>query len=279
MKLITWNIQWALGTDGIMDPARIVSHARDMADFDVLCLQEVADNWPELKASPQANQFAQFAALLPGFTAIEGVALESHDADGRPKRFGNMILTRLPVVQVLRHLLPWPPAPTNNMPRGMIEVVIMAPSGPLRVMTTHLEYSHPALRAAQIEAVRSAHASACARASAPRSDGPGTYALTASSMDAILCGDFNMKPADPLLARLAEPYQEGWPALIDAWTALHGDAPHPLTSCIVDQSYGTPHCCDYVFVTQSLAPRLRAMTCDEDTRASDHQPIVIELAP
>jgi endonuclease/exonuclease/phosphatase family metal-dependent hydrolase len=277
MKLITWNIQWALGTDGIMSPARIVSHAKAMADFDVLCLQEVADNWPELKASPVTNQFADFAALLPGYQAIDGVALETRDTSGRPKRFGNMILTRLPVVQVLRHILPWPAVETNNMPRGLIETVVMATSGPLRLMTTHLEYSHPAIRREQVEALRDIHASACARVATPRSDGAGTYARTPSTMSAILTGDFNMKPDDPLKQHISDPFDQGWPRLVDSWTVLNGDRPHPLTSCIIDQTHGTPHCCDYVFITEDLAPRIRRIACDGETRVSDHQPILIEI--
>jgi endonuclease/exonuclease/phosphatase family metal-dependent hydrolase len=46
MKLITWNVQWCRGCDGRVDPSRIVEHARALADFDVLCLQEVAHNFP-----------------------------------------------------------------------------------------------------------------------------------------------------------------------------------------------------------------------------------------
>src|SRR5512142_1619409 len=46
MKLVTWNIQWGLGLDARVDLARIVSTARELADFDVLCMQEVADNFP-----------------------------------------------------------------------------------------------------------------------------------------------------------------------------------------------------------------------------------------
>ena len=45
MKLITWNIQWGLGIDGRVDLKRIVDDARRIADFDVLCLQEVSDNF------------------------------------------------------------------------------------------------------------------------------------------------------------------------------------------------------------------------------------------
>ncbi len=279
MRLITWNTQWALGIDGIMDPARIVNHARSMADFDVLCLQEVADNWPELRAAPVANQFAEFAALMPGYQAIDGVALETRDSSGRAKRFGNMILTRLPVVQVLRHILPWPAVETNNMPRGLLETVVMGASAPLRLMTTHLEYSHTAIRQQQVEALRAIHASACARVAKPRSDGAGTYARTPSAMSAILTGDFNMKPDDPLKQHISDPFEQGWPRLLDSWNALNGDRPHPLTSCIVDHTHGQPHCCDYIFITEDLAPRIRCITCDEDTCVSDHQPILIEIEP
>jgi endonuclease/exonuclease/phosphatase family metal-dependent hydrolase len=278
MKLITWNIQWGLGADGVFDPARIVAHARTMADFDVLCLQEVADNWPELKGGAVEDQFALFARLLPGFDAIAGVALETRDTESRPKRFGNMLLTRLPVAQVQRHTLPWPARETNNMTRGLIEATVMTGTGPLRLMTTHLEYSHPDIRAEQVEAIRGIHAAACERAAQPRNDGPGTYRLTPGATSAILTGDFNMKPGDPQLARLAEPFAMGHPALRDAWPIANGSTSHPLTACLIDQSFAAPHCCDYVFATDDLAPRIRRVVCDEDTRVSDHQPILLELA-
>ena len=64
MKLITWNIQWGRGIDGRVDLARIVAHARAMADFDVLNVQEVADNFPGLAGNDDSDQFAQLAALL-----------------------------------------------------------------------------------------------------------------------------------------------------------------------------------------------------------------------
>jgi endonuclease/exonuclease/phosphatase family metal-dependent hydrolase len=277
MKLITWNIQWALGTDKVMDPARIIAHARGMADFDVLCLQEVADNFPELAGGPAANQFARFADLLPGYSANAFAPLELRDGAGRPKRFGNMVLTRLPVLQVLRHTLPWEAAATNNMPRGLIEVLAATPSGPLRILTTHLEYSHPALRAAQVEAVRDIHRMGCDRSVTQRSDGHGTYARTPATPSAILTGDFNMRPEDPTKARISDAYPGGQTRLLDAWTLRHPQTPHPPSACIVDQSYGAPHCCDYVFLSEDLASRLRSVEYDIGTRASDHQPVLIEI--
>jgi len=55
MRLITWNIQWGLGMDRRLDLERVVRDARRIADFDVLCLQEVADNFPELHGSRGEN--------------------------------------------------------------------------------------------------------------------------------------------------------------------------------------------------------------------------------
>ena len=82
MKLITWNVQWCRGVDGVVDPARIVAEAKRLADFDVLCLQEIADNYPHprLGGSAGEDQFALLASLLPGYAAMPGVAVD-HPAD------------------------------------------------------------------------------------------------------------------------------------------------------------------------------------------------------
>ena len=65
MKLITWNVQWCCGVDGKVDPARIVTEAKRQADFDVLCLQEIGDNYPHprLAGSAGEDQFALLASL------------------------------------------------------------------------------------------------------------------------------------------------------------------------------------------------------------------------
>ena len=48
MKLVTWNTQWCRGLDGTVSPQRIVEVARAMADFDVLCLQEIAQGYADM---------------------------------------------------------------------------------------------------------------------------------------------------------------------------------------------------------------------------------------
>jgi endonuclease/exonuclease/phosphatase family metal-dependent hydrolase len=277
MKLITWNIQWGLGMDGRLDLRRIVAHAKAMADFDVLCLQEVADNFPELQGSRGENQFAALAALLPDYTAVDGVALDAPDASGRRQRFGNILFSRYPVGQVLRYTLPWEADATRNMPRLLIEAVLTTPFGPMRVMTTHLEYSSDTLRRAQVEGIREAHRTACARVDRPSVPGPGTYKVYPRSKSAILTGDFNMVPDDPVKKRLSAPFGPGIPGLIDTWEALHPGAPHPHSFCVSDQRYGPAHCCDFVFVTEDLAPRLERVVYDTETRVSDHQPVLVAL--
>jgi endonuclease/exonuclease/phosphatase family metal-dependent hydrolase len=277
LKIITWNIQWGLGIDGTVDLRRMVDEARAIGDFDVLCLQEISDNFPALKGNDGGNQFAELARLLPDYTAVEGVALDVPDGAGGRRRFGNMILSRLPVAQVLRYTLPWEAAATRNMPRLLIEAVVEAPSGPLRVMTTHLEYSSDRLRRAQVAGIREAHRAACERVATPREDGPGTYARYPTSASAVLTGDFNMRPPDPTKRRISEPFGDGVPALLDAWQVAHGADPHPTSFCLFEQSNGPPHCCDFVFVTEDLASKVRRVDYDQETQASDHQPVLLEL--
>lgn len=277
MKLITWNIQWGRGVDGVVDLPRIIAHARSMADFDVLCLQEVADNLPDLAGSDGSNQFAEVGRLLPDYTIIAGIAADIPDEGGRRRRFGNAIASRWPVGRVMRHILPWPADTTRSMTRGLIEAVVMAPLGPVRVLTTHLEYFSLKIRQAQVEAVRTIVAEGIARANTGSEPGQGPYVPQATPAATVLVGDFNMKPEAPEKARLCDALDPSGAHLVDAWTALNAATPHPHSSCIVDQSFEPPHCCDFVFVSSDLVPRLRTIAYDAGTRVSDHQPVLVTL--
>ena len=282
MKLITWNIQWCRGCDGRVDPARIVAHARALADFDVLCLQEVAANFPDLDGSRGENQFEWLARLLPGYTPVPAAAVDTPAPGGARRAFGNMILSRLPVAQALRIQLPWPSDPNaRSMPRVLLEATVETTLGPIRVMTTHLEYYSGLQRIAQVEAIRARHAEACGHARVDREfdDSDSPFRSTPQTRSAILTGDFNFRPDDPLHARLQAPLGEGSTGLVDAWQARHPHAPHPFTNGVHDRvQWPAPYTCDFVFVSDDLAPRLRAVRVDGDTQASDHQPVLVELA-
>ena len=107
MKLLTWNTQWCCGLDGVVSPQRIVDGARALADFDVLCLQEIAQGYGDMPGAP-GDQPAELAALLPVFQVFFGAAVDEFAADGTRQRFGNLIATRLPVLQVQHHALQQP---------------------------------------------------------------------------------------------------------------------------------------------------------------------------
>ncbi len=282
MKLVTWNIQWCRGCDGRVDPQRIVEHARAFADFDVLCLQEVAANFATLAGSAGEDQFARIGALLPGFTPVVGTPVDIAAPDGSRRIFGNMILSRLPVAQALRVQLPWPADPSvRSMPRMLVEALVQAPFGPLRIMTTHLEYYSPRQRTAQLEGLRAHHAQACAHALDDRagSDSGDPFQAQRHSVSAILTGDFNLRPDDPLHARMAAPFEDPRvPPFDDAWQRLHPGRAQPPTVGVHDcHQWPDPFACDFVFATSDLRGRLRSVAVDGATDASDHQPMLIEI--
>jgi endonuclease/exonuclease/phosphatase family metal-dependent hydrolase len=274
--LISWNVQWCRGVDGIVDPARIASEVRRIADPDVVCLQEINAGFAELEGASAENQVETLRREFPGYQVFFAAAVDVAGPDGTRKRFGNLIASRFPVGRVMRHSLPWPKADVPSMPRAAVEAVIQAPFGALRVVTTHLEYYSSGHRAAQIERLRELHALTNLETAAGDSDGP--YRVQPHPRSALVCGDFNMPPHDPLRARFLEAFVEGAPKFVDAWQALHPGKPHPHTFRLHERKEDqSPYCCDFVFVTEDLAPRLRSISIDSDNRASDHQPVMVEL--
>ena len=285
MKLITWNIQWCRGCDGRVDPQRIVADARALGDFDVLCLQEVAADFGGLDGSAGEDQFDELAKLLPGFDAIPGVAVDLPDEAGGRRRFGNLVLSRLPVLRVLRHQLPWPPAGAKaGMPRMLLEAVVKAPFGYIRVMTTHLEYYSAGHRAAQVAAIRAVHAQACAHAHRDEQRDTGAQGGTPFQWSpypasAILTGDFNYKPDDDLHARMQAPLEGTGPRLIDSWEIANPGVAHDHTLGLYDRrQWPTSYTSDFIYVTEDLRKHVRRVAVDGQTQSSDHQPVLIELA-
>ena len=275
MKLVTWNTQWCCGMDGVVSPQRIVDGARAMADFDVLCLQEVAQGYDGMPGAP-GDQPAQLAALLPGYQLFFGAAVDEFRADGARQRFGNLIATRLPVLQVQHHTLPWP-ADTGmrSMPRMCTVLTLRDPSlGALRVMTTHLEYYSAVQRLAQARALCELHAQASAMAAAPPADdaSKSPFQTKIHTPHAVLCGDFNLEASEPGHALIEAA------GLRDAWRALHGTRPQDPTFRLFDRTYGpNPIACDFVFVSPGLVPQVQRVWVDSQTRDSDHQPVALQL--
>ncbi|HJV52108.1 MAG TPA: endonuclease/exonuclease/phosphatase family protein [Noviherbaspirillum sp.] len=282
MKLITWNIQWGRGADGRVDLGRIVEEAHRFADCDVLCLQEVSSGFPDLPGADGSDQFATLARLLPGHRAICAPGLDLPQASGARRIFGNMLLSRYPVLQVLRHLLPQPVEPGKmSMQRVALEATLDTPLGVLRVTTTHLEYYSELQRLAQVARLRELHqeAYAHARHASPAKPSDVLFFTPPRGAAAILTGDFNFRPESTEHALLLRPFDDATPAWRDAWQLRHTRQTHPPTLGLYDKAQwpGEPFTSDFIFVSEDLAPRVREVRVDHESKASDHQAIALEL--
>lgn len=283
--IITWNIQAGRGVDGAVDLKRIARALHQLGDADVLCLQEVARFVPELDHGAATDQVAALAELFPGFAVFFGAAIDRLDMhSGRRQAFGNLIMTRLPALQVFHHPLPQPADPTvKHMPRQAAEIVAATPAGPLRIITTHLEFNSPLQRDAQIEHLRTLHAEANANTRRPPlADGAGIYAALPRPASLILCGDFNCIALDNQHRRLTAPFDDALktPRLCDAWPLAHPGQPHDPTCGLFDKNQWPqgPHCRDFFLVSEDLSSRVLTVTVDKETNASDHQPLCLWLA-
>jgi endonuclease/exonuclease/phosphatase family metal-dependent hydrolase len=289
MRLVDWNIQWGRGVDGRVDLGRIVSEARALHDFDILCLQEVTRGFHEgpesggLAGGPSADQFAELGALLPGFTVIDAIGSDLPPAGAglARRQFGNAIVTRLPVRQVLRHSLPWPADPVKpSMLRVALEAVIETDVGPLRVISTHLEFYSEAQRLAQVAQLRELHHEACDHARRPakaeKTDSP--FADTGRPMSAIVCGDFNSAYESAAYRSMITPVDDA-PSFVDAWTCAHPDERRATTVGLYDREQWPDgaFACDFIFVTDDLKARIAGCEVDAASRSSDHQPLWLEL--
>jgi endonuclease/exonuclease/phosphatase family metal-dependent hydrolase len=282
VKLITWNVQWFCGLDDVVSVERVIDEARAMADFDVLCLQEVAVNYPRLTGNAGFDQVARLQALLPGYEIHFGAAVEELGRGGEHQRFGNLVATRLPVAQVQHHPLPWPAdGGVRSMPRMCTSATVRSALCPIRVMTTHLEFYSTRQRAAQAQALADLHAQACGHAASPPLDDETgqPFQNKLHTRSAILCGDFNLESSNEEYRVIQRAPAPGTTRLTDAWRAVHGQAPHDPTFRLFDRRYGPePIACDFVFVSDDLLPRVKRVEVNLRTRASDHQPVLIELA-
>ncbi|WP_312517119.1 endonuclease/exonuclease/phosphatase family protein [Massilia sp.] len=281
--LITWNIQSGRSPDGKPDLGRVVGCLDRFARHDVVCLQEVASGFDP----GGEDQFAALRARMPGHAAAAAVACdlatdpaEPGAADGPRRRIGSMILSRHPVLQVLRHSLPWPPDPAvPSMPRTALEVTLATPGGLLRIVNAHLEYFSYQQRLAQVERLRELQRDGRAQAMRPRAAGSGPFAPVPRAAPALLAGDFNMLPGSPEHQRLLAPFGDDTPPWRDCWQVVQPGRRHAPTVGLHDlrPDAPPPFTFDYVFASADLTARVRRMRVDASEQGSDHQAVLVEL--
>lgn len=279
MLIISWNIQAAKGVDGKVDVERIAKVIKGLGDADVICLQEVLHDIDETETSLQEvppSQAELLAEFFPQHREIFGAAIDRQSASGR-SLFGNMILSRLPVLNVFMHKLPQPADPDNlNMPRQAIEVLLQTGEEVVRVVTTHLDFFSVKQRQAQVEYLCALQHEFDQRYHLPSPAGSKAYQSAPETNKTVFCGDFNLPVA-------SEQYQQITTAatgLQDAWRLVHGEKEHDATCGIYDHEQWAegPHCRDFFFVSDALSGQVTGLLVDVETAASDHQPFRLDLS-
>ncbi len=285
MRLVSYNIQYGTGKDDRVDLARI---AGDIGDADVIALQEVERHF---SSSGGTDQPAELAALFPDHCWVYGAGVDldaaTPEARGRRRQFGNMLLSRWPVLSSRNHLLPKIAYIDHlALQRSALEGVIDTPLGPIRVYSVHLGHVGQAEREAQIAAllgivfgapttggvISGRKASKHWTADAPLPPMPAAAALL---------GDFNLAPDDPEYTLLVGGENAAYGRLsttrhlIDAWTAA-GNSLLDGHTCF--EHFGRSQRIDYAYLTPDLAAHIQAIAVDATARGSDHQPLYLDLA-
>jgi endonuclease/exonuclease/phosphatase family metal-dependent hydrolase len=291
VKCVTYNIQYGVGKDRRTDMRRIAG-AVDGAD--VIALQEVTRHLP---LTDGGDQPAELTALLPNYHWVYGPALDldrSEQADdgsvtNRRMQFGNMLLTRRPILSSRLYMLPKLAATkVQTSQRAALEGVIETGGGPLRIFSVHLSATNRQERKLQVEYLLRLYREGPAGGAV--CDGPNNWAerngLRVPPMPeaTMVMGDFNFEPGhpeytlmtgeiDPVFGRVGSR-----DVLVDAWvSAGHGE--DEGVTCPTCPENNTPHDMrlDYIFVSPHPADRIESTEIDNDAQGSDHQPVWVEI--
>lgn len=284
-EILTWNIQCGLGVDGRVDLNRIAQVIRTMGDPDAICLQEVSRSMPPFDTGAQQDQVEALSALFPDHTPFFGAAVDRAGPSGGTRQaFGNLTLSRLPALSVFHHPLPQPAqAGIRHMPRQAVETTLQTAAGPVRLVTTHLEFHSLEQRHAQVDRLRALHAEACANLNEPGDPSIGSpYEPAARPEASVVCGDFNFEPDGAEYRAMTASFDGPLPAagFVDVWRHIHGSKAHDATCGIFDtkQWPAGAHCRDFFFASEPLAQRLESIAVNTQTDASDHQPVLLVLS-
>ena len=239
LRVLCYNVHWCLGTDGKYDVARLAD-VINKAKPDLVALQEVDVG---VKRSGRVHDVRELSKLT-GLAARFGPT--QHYEGGL---FGNAVMTRLPILDVAIHPLPYTESTEERTtyPRGAIAVTIQGPDEkPLRFVSTHFQHNVPDDRVAEAKAINK------------------LFAADDDGLRTILAGDMNAVPD-------AEPITE----LLKKWTNAIDETATPTAPATKPRSR-----IDYVFYRESSQFRVVESKVIPESIASDHRPVlaVLELS-
>ena len=285
MKFASYNIQFGMGLDGKYDLDRI---AASLAGADVIALQEVTRGF---EPNGYADLAGDLATFFPDYFWVYGAPCDVHLGtvveDGRRRerrlQFGNMILSRWPILSTRTLLLPRQRTFDRlNLQRGATEAVLETPAGPLRVYSVHLDHTSVEERIMQIRYLKERAGRFTEEGGALTGASEFQLADPPLPEEYILLGDFNMQPESPEYVAMAgstDPvYGRTLRSLnpVDALGWL-GRLTAETYSCIDAKNHGRRLQLDYGFLSYGLLARLKDAFIDTNAQGSDHFPLWLEL--
>ncbi|WEX88903.1 endonuclease/exonuclease/phosphatase family protein [Sinorhizobium garamanticum] len=285
MRFTSYNIQYGIGLDGRFDPERVAASLRGA---DIIALQEVTRNFHR---NGNADLVSIFEDLLPDYFSVfhapcdidAGSTIENGRVINRRFQFGNMILSRWPILSTRLIALPRTRTVSPmNLQRGATEALIATPTGPLRVYSVHLDHVLPGERISQIEFLKQRLVNYPLEGGAISGAADFGFAEPPHPEDFVVMGDFNMVPESPEYnamvgtsdAFYGRSLRMGNP--VDALAQLGRLTPESYSWIHPDDRQRRMHL-DYCFLSAGLVPRLKDAWTDYDATGSDHLPVGIEL--
>jgi endonuclease/exonuclease/phosphatase family metal-dependent hydrolase len=287
MKIVSYNVQYGIGMDGCLDPQRI---AASLAGADIIALQEVTRGFHK---NGHADLVAAFADLFPEHFHVYAapcdllidIMVENGQRTERRFQFGNMILSRWPILATRHFLLPRSRTVDQlNLQRGAIEVVIAAPEGQLRIYSTHLDHVSPDERIAQIAYLKARVLNYMSEGGALTGAAEEGFPDLPLAEDFLLMGDFNMEPESPEYVEMTGHRDRYYGRVsranqvVDALDRLDKLPPDSYSWAKPPGDGPVKMHLDYCFVSSGLVPRLRDAWIDHQAQGSDHFPVWVELA-
>ncbi len=287
IKFATYNIQYGVGQDGRYDLSRTI---KELQGQDVICLQEVTTNWSTCNRDVQPDMLAKALNLY----AVYAPAWEVDDSQCGPdgvitnarRGFGNMVLSRWPIVYSRPHSLERPRTevpvefyPNADIPRTALEVVIDCDGTALRIFSVHLSHLPGAQQQSQVEKLKQLVFSLPREAPLWEDDkriSHFTQGLPAPGVpqSSLLLGDFNFEPDSALYAAMLEPLPGQTCGLVDSWTLNEKDGAADQT-CV--ENDGRLSRLDYMFASNDLRANIQNAEVNQSTRASDHFPLYFDV--
>lgn len=235
LRVLCYNIHYGQGNDGVYDVERLAGVIRREKP-DLVALQEVD---VVVKRSGRVHQ-ARRLGELTGMAVRYGPT--QHYQGGL---YGNAVLSRLPILDVAIHPLPYTEATPElvTYPRGCIAVTVEGPGGkPLRFVSTHFQHNVEEDRVAQAKRINE------------------LFAGETDEIPTILAGDMNAQPG-------SEPMR----ILEEAWT--HTSEEHAPTAPAKEPRV----CIDYILFRPAAGFRVIEARAVDERMASDHLPVFAEL--